>query len=117
MNECHLRGFLSYVDRPIHTSPRLVFIQDFELAKEVAFDERFKHRLEGPTLSNLRGYEGRKIGVAMTEGDTWRAHRRFTLSTLKGVYSILLRYTKQINDLHAMLDYRNACIFRRVWLR
>ncbi len=64
-------------------------IQDFDLAKEIAFDERFNLRLESDYLSNMRGYGGKKIGVAMTEGETWRTHRRFTLSTLKGRIKVL----------------------------
>ncbi len=62
---------------------RVVFIQDFDLAREIASDEAFNNRLDHTYLSDMRGYEGRRIGVISTEGDGWRAHRRFALSTLK----------------------------------
>lgn len=63
---------------------RSVIINDFDVAKQVMFDDNYMGRgNKSNYLKNLRGY-GRKIGLASTDGATWKVHRRFTLATLKG---------------------------------
>ena len=65
----------------------MVFIYDFQLAKEVAFDDKFSGRNVREYTSEFRGY-GRNIGVIFTETEVWKTNRRFALSTLKGISSV-----------------------------
>ncbi len=50
----------------------------------MAFSDKFTGRVITHYTSNYRGHKGRNIGVISTQGETWKIHRRFALSTLKG---------------------------------
>ena len=62
---------------------RFVIVQDFEIAKQIANDDKFCGRHETEYTRDLRG-SGRNTGILTTNDSTWRTHRRFALSTLKG---------------------------------
>lgn len=65
-------------------SPRMVFVLDFDLAKEMAFSDKYAGRVVTTYTAHYRGHKGRNVGVIQTEGETWKINRRFALSTLKG---------------------------------
>eukprot|EP00094_Tigriopus_californicus_P013115 TCALIF_12682-PA protein Name:"Similar to Cyp303a1 Probable cytochrome P450 303a1 (Drosophila melanogaster)" AED:0.09 eAED:0.09 QI:108/0.85/0.87/1/0.85/0.75/8/29/490 len=74
---------------------RVVIINDFDLAKKMAFSDTFSGRLIGMYTETMRGYN-RNIGVISTQGQIWRHNRRFSLTTLKefgfgnkGMWSII----------------------------
>ncbi len=62
----------------------MIVIHDFDLAKEMFNSETYTGRAKCHYHGYHRGYNGKNIGIITTEGDTWRTHRRFALSTLKG---------------------------------
>lgn len=63
---------------------RMVLIQDFAIAKEVAFSEKFIGKEKSSFFINhIRGENGSAIGIATTDGNEWRHLRRFSLSALK----------------------------------
>ena len=49
---------------------RVVIVNDFELAKEMANDENFSHRLQGHIESNVRGIDGNQVGEKTCLSDT-----------------------------------------------
>merc|ERR1712117_749004 len=61
---------------------RLVIVNDFEVAKQMANDENFSHRPAHFVVKHMRG-NGRETGVIATSGEAWRRNRRFSLTTLK----------------------------------
>ena len=63
---------------------RMVIVNDFELAKQMANTENFSYRPANYLQKHMRG-NGRAIGVISTSGDIWRRNRRFSLTTLKGM--------------------------------
>ena len=63
---------------------RLVIVNDFEVAKQMANDENFCYRKVNYTATHLRGNGQKHIGVVNTSGEQWRRNRRFSLTTLKG---------------------------------
>ena len=63
---------------------RAVFIYDFDLAKEMAFSDKYSGRIINDYTTDLRGY-GRNTGMILTEGHTWKINRKFSLSKLKGM--------------------------------
>ena len=66
---------------------RLVIVNDFEVAKQMANDENFSHRPAHFVVKHMRG-NGRETGVIATSGEAWRRNRRFSLTTLKGMISL-----------------------------
>ena len=62
---------------------RGVLLYDYHIAREVAFSDKFAGRIANDYLSYHRGYGGRRVGVLVTEGQTWKTNRRFALSTLR----------------------------------
>jgi hypothetical protein len=67
-----------------HGLPRIVFIQDFHKAKELAVNEDFLGRFGDSTyVAQVRGHDNQATGVAMTQGPIWKHLRRFSLATLK----------------------------------
>lgn len=63
---------------------RLVIIQDYSIAKELSTDDRFMGRMsDGLYPGEIRGFNNKATGVAMSEGPIWKHLRKFTLKTLK----------------------------------
>ncbi len=60
---------------------RTVAIQDFELAREMANNDKLSGRSVTTFFKDIRGY-GTNIGVMTTEGEVWKVHRKFALATL-----------------------------------
>ena len=66
---------------------RIVFIQDFHKAKELATNEDFLGRFgDGIYVAEVRGHDNKPTGVAMTQGQVWKTLRRFSLQTLKAIF-------------------------------
>lgn len=64
---------------------RTIAISDFDTAKQVTFDDDYMGRPDHSHYRNhLKGYRGRRTGLASTDGASWKMHRRFTLTTLRG---------------------------------
>ena len=63
---------------------KIVMVNDFETAKQMANDENFCYRKVNFTATHLRGNGKKHIGVVNTSGEQWRRNRRFSLTTLKG---------------------------------
>lgn len=62
----------------------MVFIQDFEKAKEMVFSDHFTGRVQNSHyLSNVRGIDGKPIGIITNDGELWKNLRRFSLTQLK----------------------------------
>lgn len=74
-----------------------MFVHDFDLAKQLCNDDRFLGRSLSHYATYVRGY-GRKIGIVSTEGPTWKVHRRFTLSSLKGRHVPILLFINMISS-------------------
>ena len=63
---------------------RVVFIQDFSKAKEIAFSDKFTGRVQmSHIVNNVRGINGQSIGILFTDGQIWKSLRRFSLQTLR----------------------------------
>ena len=77
-------GFIFNVQGKSMMPRRLVIVNDFEVAKQMANDENFSHRPAHFVVKHMRG-NGRETGVIATSGEAWRRNRRFSLSTLKGM--------------------------------
>ena len=63
---------------------KLVLVNDFETAKQMANDENFYYRKVNYVATHFRGNGENQIGVVNTSGEQWRRNRRFSLTTLKG---------------------------------
>ena len=63
---------------------KLVLVNDFETAKQMANDENFYYRKVNYVATHFRGNGENHIGVVNTSGERWRRNRRFSLTTLKG---------------------------------
>ena len=61
----------------------LIVIQDFNLARDLFAREEFCGRAEGYHDRNIRGKNGRSLGIVTTMGSFWQEQRRFTLKHLK----------------------------------
>jgi hypothetical protein len=65
---------------------RIVFIQDFYKAKELASNDDFLGRYgDSVYVAEIRGHDSQPTGVAMTQGQVWKTLRRFSLQTLKAI--------------------------------
>ena len=63
---------------------RIVFIQDFQKAKEIAFNDKFNGRVNmSHVINNIRGINGKSVGILFTDGPDWKSLRRFSLTTLR----------------------------------
>jgi hypothetical protein len=61
----------------------MVFVQDFNKAKELAVMDDFLGRHTDGYAKELRGFNNMATGVALNEGAMWKHLRRFSLATLK----------------------------------
>ena len=61
----------------------LIVIQNFNLAKDLFAREEFCGRPNGYHDTNIRGKDGRALGIVATMGLFWQEQRRFTLKHLK----------------------------------
>ncbi len=68
-----------------HFSYRLVLVQDFDLCKELMQSDMFSGRNGIPAYIEMRGINGRHVGIAFTHSQMWRANLKFSLSVLKGI--------------------------------
>ena len=64
----------------------MVFIQDFNKAKELAVMEDFLGRHADGYATELRGFNNMPTGVALNQGPMWKHLRRFSLATLKATF-------------------------------
>jgi hypothetical protein len=86
---------------------RLVIIQDFAIVKELSSDDRYMGRMsDGLYPGEIRGFNNKATGVAMSEGPIWKHLRKFTLKTLKVLLKnlncmklSLIRFMNRILDL------------------
>ncbi len=62
----------------------MVFVQDFNKGKELAMNDDFLGRHNGP-YAQMRGHNNLPTGVATTDGSIWKHLRRFSLATLKAI--------------------------------
>ena len=63
---------------------RIVFIQDLQKAKEIAFSDKFTGRVKiSHVINNVRGINGESVGILFTDGPIWKSLRRFSLTTLR----------------------------------
>ena len=60
-----------------------VVLNDFQLCKELFSRDEFAGRESSWWHSNIRGINGRNLGIITTEGQTWTTQRRFALKQLR----------------------------------
>ena len=60
-----------------------MYVQDFDLAKSLANNEKFCGREVNHFTRNAQGV-GRNVGIINTQGEDWKRIRRFSLATLRG---------------------------------
>jgi len=70
----------------------MVFIQDFNISKELAVMEDFLGRHADGYARELRGFNNMPTGVALNEGSIWKHLRRFSLATLKAIFNCPTRF-------------------------
>ena len=108
----------------------LVFIQEFEKAKELVFDDRFTARWnKSDYRSNVRGINGKNIGVITTNGAEWKNLRTFSIMTMSKYFGSGKRMIENIifeevnyalnefplkEDFHVRLTF-NTSIFNIIW--
>lgn len=88
------------------TMKRAIFVFDFEIAKEIAFSDKYAGKFEDYLTKDLRGHRGRTTGIITTQGQAWKTNRRFSLSTLRGKNPIL--------EKHSIFEAQRFFCFR-VW--
>lgn len=75
----------------------MVVVHDFQKAKEIAFDERFATRtVDSDLINNLRGINGKSIGIVMTNGTPWKQIRTFSVQTLSRYFGTGKKFIESI---------------------
>ena len=62
-----------------------IWIQDFELTKELFAKDEFSARLDEWYFRNIKGCYGRPLGIGAESGRFWQDQRRFALKHLKNL--------------------------------
>ena len=61
----------------------MVVVLDFQKGKEIAFDNKFATRsVDSIFMNQLRGINGKSIGIVSTNGQSWKQIRSFSVMTL-----------------------------------
>lgn len=62
-----------------------IWVQDFELTKELFAKEEFSDRMDEWYFRNIKGCYGRALGIGAESGLFWQEQRRFALKHLRGL--------------------------------
>ena len=62
-----------------------IWVQDFDLTKELFAKEEFSDRMDEWYFRNIKGCYGRALGIGAESGRFWQDQRRFALKHLRGL--------------------------------
>ena len=67
----------------------MVFVQTFDKAKEMAFNDKFAGRCKNSNfMNNIRGIDGKAIGIITNDGQLWKSLRGFAMITLNKFFGL-----------------------------
>nr|AKH03506.1 cytochrome P450 3041B1 [Paracyclopina nana] len=110
----------------VGSSTVFVIINDFQLAKDLFLRDEFSGRLKTWWHQNVRGNQGRNLGIINTDGTVWTEQRRFALKQLrdlgfgrKSLDSIMIEEVDvlidQLDGLTSMDSTFNTPIINVLW--
>ena len=68
---------------------KMVFVQTFDKAKEMAFNDKFAGRCKNSNfMNNVRGIDGKAIGIITNDGQLWKSLRGFAMITLNKFFGL-----------------------------
>ena len=68
---------------------KMVFVQTFDKAKEMAFNDKFAGRCKNSNfMNNVRGIDGKAIGIITNDGQLWKSLRGFSMLTLNKFFGL-----------------------------
>lgn len=98
-----------------------IWVQDFELTKELFAKDEFSARLDAWYARNIHGSNGRALGISWESGRFWQDQRRFALKHLKelgfGKQSLDIMIQDEVKDLiNTMITTTSKNVHKNIFI-